>query len=235
MIAGVTIQFYGIPLVKLVVIKIENKLLFRICYEERGNSARSMPERSREPVRNRHRGTSAVDGLDASKDGQGEANGGTAGTLDGDHLTMGMARIARSNRLPDSLPVILAILEAHVEGVTIPALEAEIQAGMLWEPGDQQGPRAVYFRIYNVLKFLKSKGIVRKEGTDGREAMWILDRQEYERQRRKELSEVIRPFVDGCLMVSDPKQFVGQIHEMYEDGTMETMLAERRARGRRRS
>ena len=148
---------------------------------------------------------------------------------------MGMARIARSNRLPDSLPVILAILEAHEEGITIPALEAEIQERGLWGPGDQQGPRAVYFRIYNVLKFLKNKGIVRKEGTDGREALWILDRQEYEHQRRKELSEVIRPFVDGCLMISDPKQFVGGIHEMYKDGTMDAMLADRRARGRRRS
>jgi len=149
-------------------------------------------------------------------------------------VTKGMARIARSNRLPDSLPIILAILEAHEDGITIPALETEILDGDLWGPRDQQGPRAVYFRIYNVLKFLNSKGIVRKEETDGREALWILDRQEYERQRRKELSEVIRPFVDGCLMISDPKQFVGQIHEMYEDGTMESMVAERRAQGRRR-
>jgi hypothetical protein len=146
-----------------------------------------------------------------------------------------MARIARSNRLPDSLPVVLGILEAHPEGMTIPGLEAEIISKGLWEPGEHPGPQAVYQRIYAILKMLKTKGIVRQEDTGGRESLWLLDLREYAKQRRKELSEVLRPFVDGCLMISNPDQLVGQIQEMIEDGTMNTLLAERRARGRRRS
>ena len=148
---------------------------------------------------------------------------------------MGMARIARSNRLPDSLPVVLSILEAHQEGMTIPSLEAEIVSKGLWEPGEHPGPQAVYLRIYAILKMLKTKGIVRQEETGGRESLWVLDLQECARQRRKELSEVLRPFVDGCLTITSPDQLVGQIQEMIEDGTMKTLLAERRARGRRRS
>lgn len=148
---------------------------------------------------------------------------------------MGMARIARSSRHPDSLPVVLSLLQRYEDGITISDLEAAILDRGLWEVGEQQGPRAVYYRVYAVLKFLKAKGIVRKEEEKGRETKWVLDREEYARQAKKELSEVIRPFVDGCLMISDPEQFVGQIHEMLEDGTMAAMLAERRARGRRRS
>ena len=148
---------------------------------------------------------------------------------------MGMARLARSNRLPDSLPVILSILEAHKEGMTIPNLEAEIVSKGLWEAGAHQGAQAVYLRIYAILKMLKTKGIVRQEDIGGRESVWILDLQECAKQRRKELSEVLRPFVDVCLMISNPDQLVGQIQEMIEDGTIGTMLAERRARGRRRS
>ena len=146
---------------------------------------------------------------------------------------MGMARIARSNRLPDSLPVVLKLLEAHEEGVTIPGLQAEIEKDGLWEEEANPGSRAVYFRIYNILKMLLKKGIVRKGEMDGKEAQWSLDRAAYAKQRRRELSEVIQPFVDGCLMVTDPEQFVGQLHEMVEDGTIDQMLAERRARGRR--
>lgn len=148
---------------------------------------------------------------------------------------MGMARIARSNRLPDSLPVVLSILEAHPEGVTIPCLEAEIVSKGLWEVGENPGPKAVYLRIYAILKMLKGKGIVRQEDTQGRETLWVLDLQEYSKQRRRELSEVLKPFMDGCLMVTDPDKLVGQIQEMIEDGTMRTMLAERRARRRRRA
>ena len=148
---------------------------------------------------------------------------------------MAMARIARSNRLPDSLPVVLGILEAHPEGVTTSLLEAEITANNLWDVGETQGPKAVYLRIYAILKMLKSKGIVRQEETQGREALWILDRQEYTNQRRRELSEVLRPFVDGCLMITDPDKLVGQIQEMIADGTIDAMLAERRTRRRRRT
>ena len=148
---------------------------------------------------------------------------------------MGMVRLARSNRLPDSLPVVLAILEAHEGGITIPELEAEILAKGLWEQAEHPGPRAVYFRIYGVLKMLKAKGIARKVDASGHEANWILDQQEYARQRRKELTEAIKPFVDGCLMITDPKQLVGQISEMIEDGTMAALLKERRSRGRRQS
>jgi hypothetical protein len=147
---------------------------------------------------------------------------------------MAMARLARSNRLPDSLPVVLGILEAHPEGITTPALEAEIVGKGLWDMGEAQGPKAVYLRLYAILKMLRGKGIVRQEDTQGRETLWILDRQEYGKQRRRELSEVLRPFVDGCLMITDPDKLVGQIQEMIQDGTMETMLAERRARRRRR-
>ena len=146
---------------------------------------------------------------------------------------MGMARIARSNRLPDSLPVVLKLLEACGEGVTIPALQAEIERQGLWAEETSPGSRAVYFRIYNILKMLLKKGIVRKADPDGKEAHWSLDREEYAKQRRRELSEVIQPFVDGCLMVTDPEQFVDQLHEMIEDGTMDQMLADRRARARR--
>jgi hypothetical protein len=146
---------------------------------------------------------------------------------------MGMARIARSNRLPDSLPVVLKLLEAHGEDVTIPWLQAEIEKEGLWEEEASPGSRAAYFRIRNILKLLLKKGIVRKSDTEGKETHWYLDRAEYAKQRRRELSEVIRPFVDGCLMVTDPEQFVGQLAEMIEDGTMDQMLAERRARGRR--
>ena len=147
---------------------------------------------------------------------------------------MAMARIARSNRLPDSLPVVLGILEAHPEGVTISFLEGEITGNSLWDVGEAQGPKAVYLRIYAILKMLKGKGIVRQEETQGRETLWILDCQEYTNQRRRELSEVLRPFVDGCLMITDPDKLVGQIQEMIADGTMDAMLAERRTRRRRR-
>ena len=146
---------------------------------------------------------------------------------------MGMARIARSNRLPDSLPVVLKLLEIHEEGVTIPGLQAEIERQGLWEEEASPGSRALYFRIYNILKMLLKKGIVRKGNMEGKEAHWSLDREEYGRQRRRELSEVIQPFVDGCLMVTDPEQFVDQLHEMVEDGTIDQMLVERRARARR--
>jgi len=146
---------------------------------------------------------------------------------------MNMARIARSNRLPDSLPVVLKLLEAHDEGVTIQGLQTEIEEKTLWESDPNLTARDNYFRIYNILKLLKSKGIVKKSEKDGREALWTLDRVEYAKQRRKELAEVLQPFVDGCLMVTDPEQFVGQLHEMIEDGTIAVMLAERRARGRR--
>ena len=146
---------------------------------------------------------------------------------------MKMARIARKNRLPDSLPVVLKLLEVHGEGVTIPGLQAEIERNGLWGADPDLTPRATYFRIYNILKLLRKKGIVLRSEKDGREALWTLDRQEYVKQRRRELSEVIQPFVDGCLMVSDPEQFVDQLHEMVEDGTIRVMLAERRARGRR--
>lgn len=147
---------------------------------------------------------------------------------------MVMARIARSNRLPDSLPVVLAILEAHPEGILIADLEAEIVSKGLWKIADNPGPKAVYLRIYAILKMLKSKGIVHQEDTQGRESRWVLDSEAYARQRRKEMSEVLRPFVDGCLMITDPEKLVGQIQEMIQDGTMETMLAERRAQRRRR-
>ena len=146
---------------------------------------------------------------------------------------MGTARIARSNRLPASLPVVLKLLELHREGVTVPGLQAEIEAKGLWVEEANPGSRAIYFRIYNILKLLLKKGIVQKAETEERETTWVLDQAAYAKQARKELSEVIRPFVDGCLMVSDPEQFVGQLHEMVEDGTIEHMLAERRARGRR--
>jgi len=146
---------------------------------------------------------------------------------------VGTARIARSNRLPASLPVVLKLLELHRDGVTIPGLEAEIEAKGLWVEEENPGSRAIYFRIYNILKLLHKKGIVQKAESEGRETTWVLDRVAYAQQARKELSEVIRPFVDGCLMVSDPETFVGQLHEMVEDGTIEHLLAERRARGRR--
>jgi hypothetical protein len=146
---------------------------------------------------------------------------------------MNMARIAHSNRLPDSLPVVLAILESHVDGITIPAMQAEIESKGLWEGGSGLGPRANYFRIRNVLKLLKSKGIVHRVDKNDRDGLWHLDRAEYANQRRKELAEVIQPLVDGCLMVTDPRQFVGQLNEMIEDGTIDMLLAERRARGRR--
>ena len=157
-----------------------------------------------------------------------------AETKRGIGLNMNMVRIARSNRLPESLPVVLKLLEEHGEGVTIPGLQAAIEEGALWAEEDQPGSRASYYRIYGILKLLASKGIVQKVGREGREVRWLLDRQEYAKQRRRELTEVIQPFVDGCLMVSDPEQFVEQLQEMVEDGTIATMLAERRARGRRR-
>lgn len=146
---------------------------------------------------------------------------------------MVMARIARSNRLPDSLPVVLGILEAHPKGMTIADLEAEIVSKGLWEVGVHQGPKAVYLRIYAILKMLKGKGIVHQEDTQGRESLWVLDPVAYAKQRKKELSEVLRPFVDGCLMITDPEKLVGQIQEMIQDGTMDSMLAERRTRRRR--
>ena len=147
---------------------------------------------------------------------------------------MGMARIAHSNRLPDSLPVVLKLLEAHAEGVTIPELQAEIEKDDLWLEAFSPSSRAVYFRIYNILKMLFKKGIVRKVDSEGKETWWALDRQQYAMQRRRELAEVIQPFVDGCLMVTDPEQFIGQLSEMVEDGTINQMLADRRAQGRRR-
>ncbi len=146
---------------------------------------------------------------------------------------MNMARFARSSRLPDSLPVILKLLEAHPEGVTIHDLEAEIVARNLWDTGTEMGQRASYFRIYNILKLLRSKGIVHKIKKNDRDGLWILDSHEYAQQRRKELAEVIQPLVDGCLMVSDARQFVGQLTEMIEDGTIDAMMAERRKKGRR--
>lgn len=145
-----------------------------------------------------------------------------------------MARLARSNRLPDSLPVVLAILEAHPEGILIADLEAEIVSKGLWKTGDNPGPKAVYLRIYAILKMLKGKGIVHQKDTQGRESLWVLDPEAYAKQRRKEMSEVLRPFVDGCLMITDPEKLVGQIQEMIQDGTMETMLEERRSQRRRR-
>ena len=80
---------------------------------------------------------------------------------------------------------------------------------------------------------MKNKGIVQKLQKNDRDGIWRLDAMEYALQRRKELAEVIQPLVDGCLMVTDPRQFVGQITEMIEDGTIDALLAARRGRGRR--
>jgi len=145
------------------------------------------------------------------------------------------ARIARSNRLPDSLPVVLAILEVHPEGITIAELQQEIRARGLWEGGGPQDSKAVYLRIYAILKMLKGKGIIHQTEAKGRETSWVLDPSAYASQRRKELTEALRPFVDGCLMITDPDQLVGQIQEMIQDGTMDAMLMERRARKRRKA
>ena len=144
-----------------------------------------------------------------------------------------MVRIAHSNRLPDSLPVVLKLLEAHGEGATISELQTEIEEKCLWNAEDHLGPRARYYRIYNVLKLLRKKGIVKRQDKNDRDGLWFMDQKEYANQRRKEISEVIQPLVDGCLMVSDPLQFVGQVNEMIQDGTIDVMLAERRARARR--
>jgi hypothetical protein len=146
---------------------------------------------------------------------------------------MKQARIAQRNRFPDSIPVVLGLLEAHPEGVTIGDLQAQIEAEGLWDVGKHPHPRALYFRIYSVLTLLKSHGIVHTAPSSGRGDLWILDREEFKRQQRLELSELIQPFVDGCLMVTNPRQFVDQLNELVEDGTIETMLRERRTKGRR--
>jgi hypothetical protein len=140
--------------------------------------------------------------------------------------------MARSNRLPDSLPVVLKLLEGRTEGMTIPDLLDEVERQGLWDR--EGGPRAKYFRMYSILKLLHRKGIVVRTAKDGREALWTLDPQAFAQQRRRELSEIIQPFVDGCLMVTDPEQFVSQLGEMVADGTMEAMLAERRSQVRGR-
>ena len=146
---------------------------------------------------------------------------------------MSKVRIVRSSRLPDSLPVVLKLLEAHPDGVTIHELQTDIENKRLWETEVEHGSRTLYYRIYNVLKLLKNKGIVQRLQKNDRDGLWRLDAIEYALQRRKELAEVIQPLVDGCLMVTDPRQFVGQITEMIEDGTIDAMLAARRGRGRR--
>ena len=144
-----------------------------------------------------------------------------------------MARIARRNRLPDSLPVVLRLLEASPWGVTISDLQREILAGQLWDVGPELTPRPLYHRIYGVLKLLRKNGMVRQVEGAGREALWVLDAQGCASQRRRELAEVIRPFIDGCMTLTDSGQLLSGLRDLVEDGTVEAMLAERRGRGRR--
>lgn len=146
---------------------------------------------------------------------------------------MKMARIARRNRLPDSLPVVIKLLEGHPEGLCIGEMQKAIEVDHLWCMGPGMSSRALYHRIYGVLKLLRSRGMVQQRETGGRESLWILDPETFARQRRMEVFEVIQPFVDGCLTISDSSQLLGQIHELIDDGTLDVMLAERRARGRR--
>ncbi|BDU77655.1 hypothetical protein [Mesoterricola sediminis] len=142
------------------------------------------------------------------------------------------ARLARSNRLPDSLPVVIRLLELHEQGITIAEMQREIERMQLWDLEAHPAPRALYHRIYSVLAFLKEKGLVHQRDAAGRETLWVLDGAAFAKQRRKELFEVLQPFVDGCLMISDPRQLVGQLQGLVEDGTIDEMLAERRARKR---
>jgi len=148
---------------------------------------------------------------------------------------MNMARITRSNRLPESLPLVLGILESHPEGISLPAMEAAIIATGVWGTGDEAPGRRIYNRVYDLLRLLRSRGLVRGLVAEGGEVLWVLDRKAYEAQRRREIQEVLRPFLDGCLMVSDPAQLAGAINEMAEDGTLASMLEERRAQKRRRT
>ncbi|MDR3673199.1 MAG: hypothetical protein P4L36_20305 [Holophaga sp.] len=145
---------------------------------------------------------------------------------------MKMARIARSNRLPDSLPVVIRLLQEHSQGTTISALQKEIEVNQLWRVDEHLSPRSLYHRLYGVLKLLKRKGMVQQVETTGRETIWLLDAEEFALQRRRELFEVIRPFVDGCMITANPRELLGQLSEVIEDGTLEVMLAERRARSR---
>lgn len=146
---------------------------------------------------------------------------------------MKMVRIARSNRLPDSLPVVIKLLEDHPVGLNIASMEAEIERQGLWTPGEVRAPRARYHRIHGVLRLLHGRDLVRKEETSGREARWILLPEAFTRQRRKELCEAIRPFVDGCLTLTDSGQLLAELRDLVEDGTLDQMLEERRARARR--
>ena len=84
-------------------------------------------------------------------------------------VDMSMARIARSNCHPDSLSVIIKLMEDHSEGVTIAALEKEIEENNLWSMEGCLTSRALYHRIYCVLKLLKKKGLVHQIEKAGRE------------------------------------------------------------------
>jgi len=140
--------------------------------------------------------------------------------------------IARTNRLPDSLPVVISLLERHPEGVTIQALQEEIQENQMWGAQHPGQARSLYHRIYGVLKLLRGKGLVRRTANAGRGTLWSLDTEESARQRRREMFEMIQPFVNGCLMISDSRQLLSQLTDLVQDGTLDEMLAERRSKGR---
>lgn len=145
---------------------------------------------------------------------------------------MSMTRIARTNRLPDSLPVVLKLLQERPEGLTISDMEQLIEARQLWSMEGHSAPRALYHRVYGVLKLLANKSIVRQVQSPGRDTLWVLDADAFAQQQRKELFWVVQPFVDGCMMTSDPKQLVEQLQELIDEGTLDVMLAERRSKGR---
>lgn len=140
-----------------------------------------------------------------------------------------MSPLARTNRHPDSLPVVLRILEGHPGGLTIRELGAEVTSRLLWGPLEA---RPLYQRVYGVLQLLRRKGLVRRVGPSGREDLWALDPEAAARRRRQEIFDMVRPFVDGCLTISDPRQLLGELGGVVEDGTLDALLAERRARRR---